>query len=226
MPPVLHFRMPRLPSPAYVPMRRPPGDVIGAGTRGRQLGQNVSRACATPRQRLPLRLPPLRLAALPAGEQAPLAATPGPPGFNHQLIGINIAAFAPVGGPALSPEHAVDSTFSWIGPSLGSPYLDAPPQVGSRHPALAQGRFTEYPFPFGRKAALFGPGATTSANGPRLSQIRRDLQCLCQVPGGAASQVSVSNYVIGPTIRQNPIRHPGRRYHQDGERPHADAGVR
>ena len=84
--------------------RSPRGDVIGAGTRGRQLGQNVSRACATPRYRLPLRLQPLRLAALPVGEQAHLAATPGVTGFNNQLIGINIAGFAPVGAPPYPPN--------------------------------------------------------------------------------------------------------------------------
>jgi hypothetical protein len=64
-----------------------------------------------------------------------------------------------------------------------------------------------------------------SANGPDLSQFGGTYNVFARSLVGAASRVGVNNYVIGPTIRQNPIRHVGRRYQRILNRLTLDAGV-
>lgn len=188
----------------------PLGNVIGAGTRGRLLAQNVvgdvthafsAGLVADLRfgynrydQRINL-----------SADQTPLANALGLTNFNNNLVGINISGLGAIGAPAWVPEHGVDNTFNWVASfAWHTSHHNVKAGVDIRR--IRSDGFTDsyWASMFGPNGtAFFGPGATLTSNGPGLSQFGLPYSSFAAFLLGAPSQVGISNFLVSPTIRQS-----------------------
>ncbi|HJT90082.1 MAG TPA: TonB-dependent receptor [Bryobacteraceae bacterium] len=187
----------------------PLGDVIGAGTRDRLIGQNAaldlthafgSQLITDFRfgyNRYDQHLDPLSNAS-------PLAGLLGSTGFTNGLIGVNIPGMPLIGTPGYLPEHAVDNTFNWNW-SWGYHTSTQNIKAGVDVRRIRSDGFTDSLLGgmFGPAGtAYFGPGATLLNNGQALSSNAEFYNSFAAFLTGAPSQVGVANFLTTPTIRQ------------------------
>jgi hypothetical protein len=184
----------------------PLGDVIGAGTRDRLVGQNAIVDVAHefgPRLITDFRMGYNRYEQKLGlwGSQAPLFAALGLNNSNN-LIGINIAGFPAIGAPANIPQHPVDNNFNWVWSwTLHTSMHNL--KFGTDIRRYRVDGFMDSLFPFGSNgAAFFGPGTTLTNNGAALSQFGGLYNSFAAFLLGAPTQVGVSNFFTTPSIRQ------------------------
>ncbi len=169
------------------------GDVIGAGTHTRLIGQNavldVTHAFGS---RL---ITDFKMGYNRYDEHV---------GSSSNLIGINIPGMLPIGTPAYVPEHPVDNTFNWVW-SWGLHTSTQNVKFGVDIRRYRSDGFLDSMLgtQFGAGGtAYFGPGATLLNNGAALSQYGEFYNAFAAFLLGAPSQVGSAGYLTTPTVRQ------------------------
>jgi hypothetical protein len=184
----------------------PLGNVIGASTRGRIVGQmaaiNLTHTFS-PSTVAEGRFGYNRYtnALNPASDLTPLAGTTPFAGFTGQLFAANIPGIAPIGTFPGSPSFGVDNTFNWIGT------VSHRRGIHDIRGGLDVRRIRSDGFgapPFGvAGTANFGPGATM-LNSPAttLTSTNEFFNSFAAFLLGAPSQVGQSSFTVPPSIRQ------------------------
>ncbi|PWU09523.1 MAG: hypothetical protein C5B51_06110 [Terriglobia bacterium] len=188
-------------------MQSPLGDVIGAGTRGRLVGQNAAIGIThsfSDRLITDFRFGYNRYDQKLGlwGDQTALGNLLGVSNFNS-LEGIVIPGMGAIGAPAWIPEHPVDNTFHWNwGWGLHTTMHNLKFGVEVRR-YRSDGFLDSMNNIFGPSGTVFfGPGATLLNNGVSLSPYASLYNSFAAFLLGAPSQVGVSSFLTTPTIRQ------------------------
>ncbi len=187
----------------------PLGDVIGAGSRTRLIGQNA--VIDLTHELTGSLLTDFRFGynrydqkLAPSADETALAGALGG-NFNNNLMGINIAGLPAIGAPANYPEHPIDNTFNWVWTWSWRHGMHNV-KWGTDIRRNRTDGFTDTLFGsmFGPNGtAYFGPGATLSATGPALGQNTAFYNAFGSFLLGAPNQIGVNNYFVSPSIRQS-----------------------
>jgi hypothetical protein len=183
-------------------------DVLGAGTRTRNLNHNAVLGLmhsfspgVTTDLRFGYNRYDQRLNML--SDQTQLRGFFGQNWANN-LIGLNISGLAPIGAPSYVPMRGVDNTFNLVS-SWGWHTSMHNFKFGLDIRRIRSDGFRDamWSSMFGPNGtAFFGPGVTMSANGQPLSQFGLLSNSFASFLLGAPTQVGVANFFTEPTIRQ------------------------
>jgi hypothetical protein len=183
-------------------------DVLGAGTRTRNLNHNAVVGVThtlSPALGMDLRMGYNRYDQHlnPLSDQTQLADFFGRSWANN-LIGINISGLAPIGAPAYVPMRGVDNTFNWVGNwNWRTSMHNFRWGLDIRRIRTDGFRDAMWSSLFGPNGtAFFGPGVTMSANGQGMSQFGLMANSFASFLLGAPTQVGIANFVQDPSIRQ------------------------
>jgi len=184
----------------------PLGNVIGAATRDRLIGQNAVAGATGSFG--PALITDFRMGYNRYDQKLSSAADPTALGdlpslnaFNGVLPGINITGLAPIGTPANVPQHAIANTFNWVWNWSWHRGIHNV-KWGTDIRRFRTDGFLDSMFGV-NGSAFFGPGATLSANGPALSQYGGLYNSWAAFLLGAPSQTGSVNYTMPPSVRQS-----------------------
>ena len=183
----------------------PFGEVIGAGTRGRSVGQNAMLDFTKifgPALTADLRFgynrytDRIRMSA----DQTALGTALGVSNFNNQLFGINIAGLATIGTPASTPTDGVNNTFNWVA-AAGYRKSMHDLKFGVDIRRIRTDGFASPMFGTAG-TAFFGPGTTMLNNGVSPTATSDFFNSFASFLLGAPSQFGVSSFAVPPSVRQ------------------------
>jgi hypothetical protein len=184
----------------------PLGNVIGAASRGREVGQNAAidfTHTFGPSLVADARFGYNRYTnnLTSAADLTALGATAPFSTFNGQLFSVNIPGLPAIGTPFNAPVHGVDNTFNWNASATWSKSMHNVRAGIDISRIRSDGFFAPM---FGAAGTgNFGPGATM-LNSPATTLTPTNVlfNSYAAFLMGAPSQFGVSNFVTTPTVRQ------------------------